>query len=144
MSKIKREFDLTTESGHCNAMDFLTSDPSLIPSDPIDYFLKLGMFSSIDKYKTREPYGRSNEDTAKALIIEGKKQGVKRMLITVENSDAMNFGVGFEDVKIETSYSSNGKKQLVVEYKDMTFKVVALVLLLIIICLFVVFYFVKR
>ena len=33
MSKIKREFDLTTESGHCNAMDFLTSDPSLIPSD---------------------------------------------------------------------------------------------------------------
>lgn len=104
---MKSNYDLTTKDGFVEAIEFFEKYSWII--FPVGWLLKKGLSPEISTEKQIE--------AARTLIIEGKKQGVKKMQIKVSHKVGGKLGSEVDGNPIKLEIGHSGDTVVIVEYK---------------------------
>ena len=108
---MENNYDLTTKEGFENAKNFLMINGWVIsPIIPLFTWV-------IDKILSPEKSSEKQIEIARNLIIEGKKQGVKKMTVKVGHEAGINIGIPIENIPLKIKVGNSGDMEIEVEYK---------------------------
>lgn len=106
-------FDLTEKNGLNKAINYIKCNKFLSI-----YFLPYTLaYDGFNKLLSSSDKNIDQAKTVEQLIEKGKKNGVKKMTITLESSAGFNVEAPIEGVSIKASLGSKGKMTLEIEYK---------------------------
>lgn len=107
------DFDLTEKNGLDKAVDYIKGNKFLSI-----YFLPYTLiYDGFNKLLSSSDRNLDQAKIVEMLIEQGKKNGVKKMTITIESSAGFNAEAPIEGVSIKASLGSKGKITLDIEYK---------------------------
>jgi prolyl-tRNA synthetase len=106
-------YDLTTKDGLKQALKFLKGYgvfiPGLGPIVPLAVWL-------VDIIFSPEKSTEKQAEVARNLIIEGKKQGVKKMNVKIAHDAGINIGANVEGIPLKFKVGNSGNMEIEVEY----------------------------
>jgi len=104
-------YDLTTKNGYKKAINFLKNYGFVIfPIIPLVMWF-------VDTVFSPEKSTEKQAEVARQLIIEGKKQGVKKMNVKVGHDAGINIGSNVEGIPLKVKVGNSGYIEIEVEYK---------------------------